>query len=91
MNRSAIVLSLVWVATVSGQAPSAPRTPMSDEVFKNVQVLKGIPVDQFMATMGIFASAVGRGCSECHLLDSAGGNRRSKSHDDDSRDLCCLY
>jgi photosynthetic reaction center cytochrome c subunit len=43
---------------------------MSDEVFKNVQVLKGIPVDQFMGTMGIIASSVGRGCSECHLLDS---------------------
>jgi hypothetical protein len=45
---------------------------MSDEVFKNVQVLKGIPVDQFMGTMGIIASSVGRGCTECHARDSGG-------------------
>jgi hypothetical protein len=69
---AAIVLSLICVATVRSQAPSAPRAPMSDEVFKNVQVLKGIPVDQFMGTMGIIASSVGKGCSECHVLDSSG-------------------
>ena len=45
---------------------------MAEDVFKNVQVLKGIPVDQFMGTMGIIAASVGRGCSECHLLDSSG-------------------
>jgi len=45
---------------------------MAEDVFKNVQVLKGIPVDQFMGTMGIIASSVGKGCSECHVLDSSG-------------------
>jgi outer membrane lipoprotein-sorting protein len=44
---------------------------MAEEVFKNVQILKGIPVDEFMGTMGIIAASVGRGCSECHLLDSS--------------------
>jgi hypothetical protein len=39
---------------------------MAEDVFKNVQVLKGIPVDQFLGTMGIIASSVSRGCSECH-------------------------
>jgi len=67
---AAIVLSLIWVATVRGQAQSAPPAPMAEEVFKNIQVLKGIPVDQFMGTMGIIAASIGRGCSECHLLDS---------------------
>jgi len=69
---AAIVLSLMWVATARGQAPSAPRAPMADEVFRNVQVLTGIPVDQFMGTMGIIASSVGRGCTECHQRDSGG-------------------
>jgi hypothetical protein len=27
---------------------------MAEDVFKNVQVLKGIPVNQFMETMGFF-------------------------------------
>jgi outer membrane lipoprotein-sorting protein len=44
---------------------------MAEEVFKNVQILKGIPVDEFMGAMGIIAASVGRGCSECHLLDSS--------------------
>lgn len=69
---TAIVLSLIWVATVRGQAPAAPRAPMAEEVFKNIQVLKGIPVDQFMGTMGIFASSLGKNCSECHGEESGG-------------------
>jgi len=52
---AASVLILVSVATLRGQAPSTPRPPMAEEVFKNIQVLKGIPVDEFMGTMGIFA------------------------------------
>jgi len=55
---------------VHGQASSVPRPPMAEDVFKNVQVLKGIPVDEFLGTMGIIAASVGRGCSECPLLDS---------------------
>jgi hypothetical protein len=69
---AAIVLSLISVATVRGQAPPVPRAPMAEEVFKNIQVLKGIPVDQFMGTMGIFASALGKNCSECHGIESGG-------------------
>ena len=57
---AAIVLSLASAAAVRGQAPSAPRTPMAEEVFKNIQVLKGIPVDQFLGAMGIIAAATGR-------------------------------
>ena len=76
MNRTgaaAIVISLSWVAAIIGQAQTTvPRAPMAEEVFKNVQVLKGIPVDQFMGTMGIFASALGKNCSECHGIESGG-------------------
>jgi photosynthetic reaction center cytochrome c subunit len=47
-----------------GEAQQKAQT--SDEVFKNIQVLKGIPVDDFMGTMGIMSAAVGYDCSECH-------------------------
>jgi len=30
---------------------------MAEDVFKNIQVLKGIPVNQFMDTMGFFSAA----------------------------------
>ena len=50
----------------SAQGGSQPGAQMSDEVFKNIQVLKGIPVDDFMGTMGIMSAALGFCCSECH-------------------------
>jgi photosynthetic reaction center cytochrome c subunit len=44
-----------------------PAAQTSDQVFKNVQVLKGIPVDDFMGTMGLMSAAIGYDCSECHI------------------------
>jgi hypothetical protein len=44
---------------------------MAEEVFKNVQVLKGIPVDEFMNTMGIFSAALGMSCEDCHAANDA--------------------
>jgi hypothetical protein len=49
------VLTVVWltsVALVLAQAQAGSTPQMSDQVFKNIQVLKGIPVDEFMGTMG---------------------------------------
>ena len=74
----------VWVLSVTlvgqaappaGQAPTAPagaRPPLAEEVFTNVQLLKGMPVDQFMGTMGFFASATGLNCTDCHIEESGG-------------------
>ena len=45
---------------------------MSEEVFKNVQILKGIPVDEFMDTMGMFAAALSLNCVDCHTPESVG-------------------
>ncbi len=48
------------------QAGQEQNSQLSDLVFKNVKVLKGIPVDEFMDTMGMFASSLGYDCSSCH-------------------------
>ena len=40
---------------------------MAENVFKNIQVLKGIPVDDFLDTMGIMSAALGFDCAECHM------------------------
>src|SRR5262245_26712462 len=50
----------------SGRAGPEQNSQLSDVVFKNVKVLKGIPVDEFMDTMGMFASSLGYDCSSCH-------------------------
>src|SRR5947208_1253513 len=51
------------------QAVQEQNPQLSDAVFKNVRVLKGIPVDEFMDTMGMFASSLGYDCSSCHSPD----------------------
>ena len=50
---------------------SAQRPPVAEDVFKNVQVLKGIPVDEFMNTMGVFSAALGMSCEDCHASNDA--------------------
>src|SRR5437773_3354157 len=53
----------------SGRSAPEQNPQVSDTVFKNVKVLKGIPVDEFMDTMGMFASSLGYDCSSCHSPD----------------------
>ena len=43
---------------------------MAEDVFKNIPALKGIPVDEFMDTMGMFSAALSMNCTDCHTEDS---------------------
>ncbi len=56
----------------AGQAAPLERPQLSEEVFKNVQLLRGIPVKEFMGTMGFFAASTGMNCIECHVEESGG-------------------
>jgi photosynthetic reaction center cytochrome c subunit len=59
--------------TAQPHPPAAGHTVlMSDQVHKNLQLLKGIPEDQFMDTMGFFSAALGVGCEFCHGPNSIG-------------------
>jgi hypothetical protein len=42
---------------------------MSQDVFQNVQILRDIPVDEFMDTMGMFSASLGYDCVSCHDPD----------------------
>ncbi len=60
------------VVMVSGQAaPAAPsgKPLLSEQVFKNIKVLRGISVQEFMGTMGAFSAALGMSCEDCHAAD----------------------
>ncbi len=46
---------------------------MSEQAFKNVTVLKGIPVDEFMNTMGFISAATNYNCIDCHVEPKVGG------------------
>jgi photosynthetic reaction center cytochrome c subunit len=81
-KRMIVVVSLTAVVAVSGavfvRGQAAPRTEaqtpqgqqMSDQYFKNIPNLKGIPVDEFMDTMGMIAAALSMNCTDCHTEDS---------------------
>jgi photosynthetic reaction center cytochrome c subunit len=68
-----VLVSLLAVASASAQAAQPEKPPMADEVFKNIQVLRGLTVDQFMATMGFIAASLSLNCSECHDTSSSAG------------------
>ena len=70
-DSKALLLFLLPVVTV-GQG-RLPVPPMSETAFKNVQVLKGIPVDEFMDTMGMFAAALTLNCVDCHVANATPG------------------
>jgi hypothetical protein len=78
------------VPTLYAQQPSSsqvaaatPATPqLSEKVFKNVQVLKGIPVDEFMGTMGVFTTSLSLCCGNCH---TGAGTSNPKWEDDPPR------
>jgi outer membrane lipoprotein-sorting protein len=63
---------LLSVALAGGQAAQQPKPQVAEDVFKNVQVLKGIPVDEFMDTMGMFSAALSLNCIDCHVSESVG-------------------
>src|SRR5262245_20257138 len=64
-----VILCMMVVSLASAQT-AAERPPMAEQVFKNVQVLKGIPVDEFMDTMGMIAASLSMNCTDCHTSDS---------------------
>lgn len=82
MPRTIIILCLLSIclsgfqltaqtpAAAPAAAPNGDKPLMSDQVFKNVQVLKGIPVNEFMDTMGFFAASLGLNCVFCHTDES---------------------
>jgi photosynthetic reaction center cytochrome c subunit len=62
------VLTAVSPFGIASQAPqAAARHRTSEQAFKNIQVLQGIPVDDFLGTMGVMSAALGFDCSECHV------------------------
>jgi hypothetical protein len=57
--------------TGAGQPPQPQRQQPSpdvpaEQVFKNIQVLKGMPSDQMSATMDFMATSLGVRCNFCH-------------------------
>ena len=68
MNTSLrrILSAAVGITVVAGLAIAQQKPPGADQVFKNIQALKGLSVDDFMETMGVISAALAFDCSDCH-------------------------
>jgi len=66
-KRTFLGATAIAVACLLGAAATAQETPpMAGDVFKNVMLLRGIPVDTFFEAMGMFANSMGNDCTFCH-------------------------
>src|SRR5207248_8001540 len=68
MNRGIALAVIGLLVAVSARSQEKPL--MAEDVFKNIQVLKGIPVKEFMNTMGFFSAATNLNCIDCHSPQS---------------------
>jgi photosynthetic reaction center cytochrome c subunit len=75
MARGAKCLVVVLIGCIAALTVDAQQAPeekplMAEQVFKNIKVMKGIPVGEFMDTMGFFAASLGLNCVFCHVSES---------------------
>ena len=68
--------SVLAFGQTAPQRPAQPPTAQSqaaeqkaEDVFKNIRVLRGISVKEFMDTMGFFAASTGLNCADCHVSE----------------------
>lgn len=65
-QKSSVGFRLPFEGTASAQAAPA-ITQLSDKYFKNVKVITGVPVDDFMGEMGLYSAALSMCCGDCHV------------------------
>ena len=64
------LLAASSLRTSAQQAVPSQAPLLTEQVFRNIQVLKGIPVDTFFDVMGMFASSMGEDCTFCHSKEA---------------------
>jgi photosynthetic reaction center cytochrome c subunit len=73
------------------QQPPAQKELMAEDVYKNIQVLKGIPENQFLSTMGFFSASIGESCEFCHDDESSwAGYAKDNAHKQTARKMVLM-
>jgi photosynthetic reaction center cytochrome c subunit len=67
-------LCLAGSAAAHAQTASEPKPQVAEDIFKNIQILKGVPVNEFLGIMGFFSASLGKSCVDCHDSDSGWEN-----------------
>lgn len=75
-SRSVLVIvtvlflsAITWVAAQEQpqQGPPPDMSKPAEQVYKNIQVLKGVPAAQIIPAMEFITSSLGVGCEHCHV------------------------
>jgi len=75
LRAAGIAIVCLFGSSVSNGQTGAEQKPLTAEkFFKNVKVLTGLPVNDFMTTMGFFSASLGYSCENCHGEDSGADN-----------------
>jgi photosynthetic reaction center cytochrome c subunit len=74
LTSTLIILGLSSDRTGVAQTPTQPPQPTqpAEQVFKNIQVLKGMPAADLQGAMSFIASSLGVDCDYCHRQDNEG-------------------
>jgi hypothetical protein len=72
----ACLFAASWTFKSSAQQPGGaaqpPANAPAEQVYKNIQVLKGMPADELGTTMDFFSTSLGVRCDFCHARNAAG-------------------
>ncbi|HXP88494.1 MAG TPA: photosynthetic reaction center cytochrome c subunit family protein [Bryobacteraceae bacterium] len=60
------IMTVIWLGGVALPQAHSQTRPNADQVFKNIQALKDMSVDDFIGSMGVMSAALGFCCNECH-------------------------
>src|SRR6202011_5793921 len=98
-----ILLCLLGIVRAGGQAggqatpqAGAQQAPaqkelMAEDVYKNIQVLRGIPENQFLSTMGFFSASIGESCEFCHDDETSwAGYAKDNEHKQTARKMVLM-
>jgi photosynthetic reaction center cytochrome c subunit len=101
MNRLAVSLMAMLALSPLALGQTAPQPPpqqppakkelMAEDVYKNIQVLKGIPENQFLSTMGFFSASIGESCEFCHDDETSwAGYAKDNAHKQTARKMVLM-
>ena len=64
---AACVVVVCFASIARAQLPAGSEGKTAEQVYKNIQVLQGTPMDLFLPEMRLFEAALGVNCEYCHL------------------------
>lgn len=67
-----LIMSVPFIVNLSARAAKenvrrAPQEKTAEQVYKNIQVLKGVPASQIDPTMALVSGSLGVKCNYCHV------------------------